>query len=99
MTPLNKTTAVQTQPPLALNQAALALESFLSMEKRQPLTPYSELVHRDRKPVGDVGRGGANTCIVVMAGKRGKETKSKVHCSALEGDKPVREFQNPVSPT
>lgn len=73
MAPLNKTTAVQTQLPLAPNQAALASERFLSMEKRQPLTPNSELVHRDRKPVGDVGRGGANTCIVVMAGKRGKE--------------------------
>lgn len=48
--------------------------------------------------MGDAGRGGANTCIVVMAGKRGKETKSEVHCSALDGDKPVRELRNPVSP-
>lgn len=49
--------------------------------------------------MGDVGRGGANTWIVVMFGKRGEETKSEVRCSALEGDKPVRESQNPVSPT
>lgn len=97
MAPLTKITAVQTQPPLAPSQAALALESFLSTEKGQPLAPYSELVRGDRKPVGDAGRRGANTCIVVMAGKRGKETKSEVHCSALEGDKPVRELRNPVS--
>ena len=49
--------------------------------------------------MGDVGRGGANTCIVVLVGKRGKKTKFEVHGSAHEGDSPVREFQSPISPT
>lgn len=38
--------------PTRLNQDALALESFLSIQRTQPLTSYSELV----------GRGGAKAC-------------------------------------
>lgn len=33
--------------------------------------------------MGDVGRDGANTSIVVVVGKRRGETKSEVHCPAM----------------